>query len=75
MHWNSIKRKRVTRSVLELELYAMFHGIGMAMAIGTTLNIALSQLGIGNTPIVIGTDSFLHYECMGNLKAQIESDQ
>ena len=41
IHWSSTKCKRVTRSVLASELYAMAHGFDIAVAIKTTIGKAL----------------------------------
>ncbi|KHJ33634.1 hypothetical protein EV44_g3547 [Erysiphe necator] len=67
IHWSSTKCKRVTRSVLASELYAMVNGVDMAVAIGSTLYMITCQLKIPNIPIVICTDSFSLYECMVKL--------
>ena len=39
MHYSSTKSKRVTRSVLALEVYRMVGGVDMAIAINTTIKI------------------------------------
>lgn len=67
IHWSSVKCKRVTRSVLASELYAMVHGIDIAIAISSTLRLITNQLGIEDIPTVICTDSFSLYECMVKL--------
>jgi hypothetical protein len=43
IHWSSIKCKRVTRSVLASELYAMVHGVDIAIAINTTLKMITKE--------------------------------
>ena len=67
IHWSSIKCKRITRSVLALELYAMVHGVDIAIAINTTFKMITKQLGIGEIPTVICKDSFSLYKCMVKL--------
>jgi hypothetical protein len=63
LHWSSIKCKRVTRSVLASELYAMAHGSDMAFAIKSTLD----QMLQANVPIVLCTDSKSLYDCLVRL--------
>ena len=67
IHWSSIKCKRVTRSVLALELYAIVHGVDIATTINTTLKMITKQIGIMEIPTIICTDSFSLYECMVKL--------
>ncbi|KAI0996915.1 hypothetical protein K3495_g11268 [Podosphaera aphanis] len=67
LHWSSIKCRRVTRSVLASELYAMVHGTDIAIAISTTLKMITTKLQIEEIPIVLCTDSFSLYECMVKL--------
>ena len=67
IHWSSIKCKRVTRSVLASELYAMAQGVDSSIVISTTLKMIMKQLNIDDTPIVVCTDSFSLYECMVKL--------
>jgi len=67
IHWSSTKSKRVTRSVLASEIYAMVHGVDMGMATGTTLDMITAKLGIPKVPIIVCTDSFSLYECLVKL--------
>jgi hypothetical protein len=67
IHWSSIKCKWVTRSVLASELYAMVHGVDIAIAINTTLKMITKQIGIEEIPTIICTNSFSLYECMVKL--------
>lgn len=67
IHWSSIKCRRITRSVLASELYAMVHGIDVAIALSTTLNMITKLIGINKIPIVFCTGSFSLYECMVKL--------
>jgi hypothetical protein len=69
LHWSSIKCKRVTRSVLASELYAMAHGFDMAAAIKSTIDAILP----GNpVPLVLCTDSKSLYDCLVRLGTTIE---
>ena len=42
MHYNSIKSKRVTRSVLALKVYGIVRGINIAIAINTIIKIVIN---------------------------------
>lgn len=64
---SSTKCKRVTRSALASELYAMVHGADIAIAISATLDKITKQLGLPKIPTVILTDSKSLYECMVKL--------
>ena len=63
LHWSSTKCKRVTRSVLASELYAMTSGFDMASCLKATLE------GILHTPIplVVCTDSKSLFDCLVKL--------
>jgi hypothetical protein len=63
VHWSSVKCKRVTRSVLASELYAMAHGFDIGAAIKATIEL---QLNI-NLPLILCTDSKSIYECLVKL--------
>ena len=39
MHYSSIKSKRVTRSVLALEVYGIVRGVNIAIAINITIKM------------------------------------
>lgn len=67
IHWSSTKAQRVTRIVLASELYGMVHGIDNGLAIGTTINLIMKQLGKDNIPLIVSTDSFSLYECIVKL--------
>ena len=68
VHWSSIKCKRVTRSVLASELYAMVHGFDIGIAIKTTLDKILHQLAIPQpVPLILCTDSRSLYDCLVKL--------
>lgn len=63
LHWSSVKCKRVTRSVLASELYAMSAGFDMAVSIKATLEAILSL----KLPLTVCTDSKSLYECLVKL--------
>lgn len=63
IHWSSTKCKRITRSVLAAELYAMVHGFDSGATIKSTLE---KILGIRIT-FIIFTDSKSLYECLVKL--------
>jgi hypothetical protein len=63
IHWSSIKCKRVTRSVLASELYAMGHGFD----IGATLKATIEQVLKIDLPLILCTDSKSLYECLVKL--------
>lgn len=67
LHWSSTKCKRVTRSVLASEIYAMAHGVDIAISITTTINIVMQRLALPRVPIVVCTDSLSLYECLVKL--------
>ena len=68
VHWSSNKCKRVTRSVLASEIYAMATGADAGLAIaGSTIDTIMEQLGFPQVPVVVCTDSFSLYECLVKL--------
>ena len=72
MHYSSIKSKRVTKSVLILEVYRIVRGVNIAIAINTTIKIVTNQLRLPLTPIIICTDSYLLYKCLVKLRTTKE---
>jgi hypothetical protein len=64
VHWSSIKCKRITRSVLASELYALAHGFDIGVAIKTTIQNILQSKQL---PLVLCTDSKSLYECLVKL--------
>lgn len=68
IHWSSIKCKRVTRSVIASELYAMVHGFDATCALKDTLDKITQR----QTPIIICIDSFSLYECLVKLGTTYE---
>lgn len=67
VHWNSIKCKRVTRSVLASELYGMVTGFDNAIALSTTLQQITQTLQLPRIPVIVCTDSRSLYECLVKL--------
>ena len=76
IHWQSVKCKRVTRSVLASELYALSLGFDVASTIKSTLTQILSGLRQGNhdndddnitIPMVLCIDSKSLYDCLVKL--------
>ena len=65
IHWSSIKCKRVTRSVLGAELYAMAHGFDAAVALKSTIDAIL--LDKAPLPLVLCTDSKSLFDCVVKL--------
>lgn len=63
IHWSSIKCKRVTRSVLASELYAMAHDFD----IGAVIKASLGKFLRGDVPLVLCTDSKSLYDCLVRL--------
>ena len=63
LHWSSTKCKRVTRSVLASELYAMSNGFDMAACIKATVELILDL----TVPLTICTDSKSLYDCLVKL--------
>ncbi|KAF1938764.1 hypothetical protein EJ02DRAFT_353835 [Clathrospora elynae] len=67
VHWSSVKCKRITRSVLASEIYAMAHGVDIAIAIGGTINMIMERLNLPKVPIVVCTNSQSLYNCLVKL--------
>ena len=63
IHWSSIKCKRVTRSVLASELYAMVHGFDVGAVLKSTIE-GILKLPI---PMILCTDSKSLYDCLVKL--------
>jgi len=63
VHWSWVKCKRVTRSVLASELYAMAHGFDIGTAVKSTIE-RLLQIEL---PLVLCTDSRSLYDCLVKL--------
>jgi hypothetical protein len=63
VYWSLVKCKRITRSILASELYAMAHGFNIGAVIKATVKL---QLNI-SLPLILCTDFKLIYECLINL--------
>lgn len=63
LYWSSVKCKRVTRSVLASELYAMAHGFDIGASIKSTIEKTL-QIDL---PLILYTDSKSLYDCLVKL--------
>jgi hypothetical protein len=63
IYWSSVKCKRITRSVLASELYAMTYGFDIGTAIKSTVDRILEI----NLPLVLCTDSKSLYDCLVKL--------
>src|SRR6266480_2395057 len=63
IHWSSIKYKRITRSVLAAELYAMAYSFNKGMVIKTTIEKILSR----SIPLTVYTNSKSLYDCLVKL--------
>lgn len=64
IHWSSVKCKRVTRSILASELYAMAHGFDAGAVIKSTVE---KILAIPALPMIVCIDSKSLYECLVRL--------
>jgi hypothetical protein len=62
-HWSSIKCKRVTRSVLVSELYALVYGFDA----GTTIKTTLDKIRSIPIPLIVCTDLKSLYDCLVKL--------
>jgi hypothetical protein len=67
IHWSSVKCKRITRSVLASEVYAMAEGVNIAVAIGIIINKIVAKLGAPSVFIVVCTNFLFFYECLVKL--------
>ena len=67
IHWQSIKCRRVTRSVLASELYALSLGFDVAATIKSTLDQIFSGTPKGKIPLSMCIDSKSLYECLVKL--------
>ncbi|KAF4591842.1 Aurora kinase 2 splicing [Ophiocordyceps camponoti-floridani] len=64
LHWASTKSKRVTRSVLASEIYALVARYDSAFVLSDALRIVFARLGLLAPPVVVCTDSYSLYECL-----------
>ncbi len=64
IYWSSIKCKRVTRSVLASELYAMVHGFDVGAVLKSTTN---KILDIKLLPMIVYTNFKSLFDCLVKL--------
>lgn len=72
VHWSSIKCKRITRSVLASEIYAMAYGVDIAVTLGGTIDMIMERLSMPRVPMVVCTDSRSLYDCLVKLRTTKE---
>ncbi len=70
LHWSFIKCKRVTRSVLVVELYAMIHDFDVESVLKTTLTKMLESDAF--ISLILVTDFKSLYDCLIRLKIIVE---
>ena len=63
IYWSLIKCKRVTRSVLAVELYGMAYSFNITAVIKLTINKMLFII----TPMILCTDSKTLFNCLVRL--------
>ncbi len=68
IHWLSIKCKKVTKSVLASELYAMVHRFDVGALLKSTIGRILKQ----SVPMILCTDSKSLYNCLVKLSTTQE---
>jgi hypothetical protein len=68
LHWSSIKCKRVTRSVLAAELFAMVHGFDVE----SVLKSILIKMLVIDIFLILVTDSKSLYDCLVRLGIIVE---
>ncbi len=68
VHWFSVKCKRITRSVLTVELFAMIHDFDVDLVLKTTLTKMLHAV----ISLILATDSKSLYDCLVRLRTTIE---
>ncbi len=68
LHWSSIKYKRVTRSVLAVELFAMIHDFD----VDPVLKVILTKMIDTPISLILVTDSKSIYDCLIQLEITVE---
>lgn len=68
VHYGSLKSKRVTRSVLAAELFAMVHGFDISSTIRLAFNSMLDKV----IPLHVYTDSRSLYDCLTRINQTTE---
>jgi IS1 family transposase len=72
IYYSSTKCKRVTQSVLALEIYSMVNSFNIGITITTTLRMIIERLRLLAIPLVICTDLYSLYECLMKLRTTKE---
>jgi hypothetical protein len=72
IYWSSTKSKRVTRSVLASEIYAIVASVDIAIILSQTLGAIMKQLHLPPLPTVVYTDSYSLYDCLVKLRTTKE---
>jgi hypothetical protein len=67
-----MKCKRVTRSVLALEIYSIVNSFNISISITTTLRMITEQLRLLIIPLVIYTDLYSLYKYLVKLRTTKE---
>jgi hypothetical protein len=68
LHWFSVKCKRITRSVLTAELFAMIHDFDVDSVLKTTFTKMLDVV----VSLILATNSKFLYNCLVRLRTTIE---
>jgi hypothetical protein len=68
IHWSSVKCKRITRSVLAIELFAMIHDFDVDSVLKATLTKMLDVVVF----LILATNSKSLYDCLVRLRTTIE---
>ena len=72
IHWSSTKCRRVTRSVLAAELYALAHGFDIASVLKATIDGIVRPWRSKPVDIIACTDSRSLYDCLIKLNTTAE---
>jgi hypothetical protein len=72
IYYSSTKCKRVTQSVLALEIYSIVNSFDISIAIATTLRIITERLSLLAILLVICTNLYSLYECLVKLRTTKE---
>ena len=72
IHWQSAKIKRVVRSSLAAEIYAVATATDLTIAVSTTLKRITDRLGLPKIPFTLCTDSQSLYDHLNGLKTTKE---
>ncbi|KAK1993149.1 hypothetical protein LX36DRAFT_730585, partial [Colletotrichum falcatum] len=72
IYYSLIKYKRVTRSILALEIYAIVTSANIAYTIGTTITIITNQLKMPPIPTILCTNLYSLYKCLVKLRTTKE---